>query len=114
MTTRQLTCHAAAHLAEINKRVSLYTLRQLRHPSARAEHRHSVHPGAALSRQARKDQAREGIADWRRMVPPILVQSAKRGHAEIVRREERRDDFDGVNSLHEPAFPSNMRAPRGN
>lgn len=31
MTARQLTCHAAAHLAEINKRVSLYTLRQLRH-----------------------------------------------------------------------------------
>ena len=29
MTTRQLNraCHAAAHLAEINKRVSLHTLR---------------------------------------------------------------------------------------
>jgi hypothetical protein len=42
MTTRQLNhaCHAAAQMVEINKRVSLHTLRaQLCDTSARAEHR---------------------------------------------------------------------------
>ena len=60
MTTRQLNraCHAAAQMAGIKKRVSLHTLAaQLRHPSARAEHRYSGDPGSARSRQAREHGA---------------------------------------------------------
>ena len=56
MTTRQLSraCHAAAQMAEIDKRVSLHTLAaQLCHASARAEHRYPGDPGAARARQAR-------------------------------------------------------------
>ena len=56
MTTRQLNraCHAAAQMAEIDKRVSLAHLAaQLRHPSAGAEHRYQRDPGPARSRQAR-------------------------------------------------------------
>src|SRR5215211_6722841 len=52
LTPRQLNraCHAAARLAEIDKPVSLHTLR---HPPARAECRHPRHPGAARPYQAR-------------------------------------------------------------
>ena len=56
MTTRQLNraCPCAAQTAEIDKRVSLHTLAaQLRHASARAEHRHPGDPGPARTCQAR-------------------------------------------------------------
>ena len=55
MTTRQLNrvCHMAAELASLPKWVAPHALPQLRHPSARAEHRHSRDPGPARACQAR-------------------------------------------------------------
>jgi integrase/recombinase XerD len=63
LTTRQLNraCHAAAQMAEIDKPVSLHTLRhsphgelvEPRHASARAEDRHSRDPIAARTQEAR-------------------------------------------------------------
>jgi integrase/recombinase XerD len=55
MTTRQLNraCHAAAHMAEINKRgIVAHLTAQLRHPSLGAERRCARDPGPAWSHQA--------------------------------------------------------------
>ena len=67
LTTRQLNraCHAAALMAELDKPVSLHTLRhsphgelvEPRYPPSRAEDRHSRDPGAARAQEARYDGA---------------------------------------------------------
>ena len=59
LTTRQLNraCHAAAHMAEIKKRVTPHAPAQLRHSPPRAGHRHPRDPGPVGSRQARHDSA---------------------------------------------------------
>jgi len=60
LTTRQLNraCHAAAHMAEIKKAGdAAHAPAQLRHPPARAEHRHPGDPGPVGARQARHHRA---------------------------------------------------------
>jgi integrase len=73
--------HAAAMVAEIDKPVSLHTLRhQLCHSPARAEDRHPRHSGAARAQKARYDGA----------LHPCRFEGARRDHQSA--RSARPDD----------------------
>ena len=87
LTTRQLNraCHAAAHMAEIKKRVTAHIAAQLRHPPPGAEHRHPRDPGPVGARQARHHRAlRPGRHhhDPRGDQPARPARAARQGEAE--------------------------------